>query len=218
VLKRFITLVPLIIIFLGACNITQEYTFNKDFSGSSYLEMDMSAMVGMLGDVDSTGTNSLDTVFKAFEVMAKEIEKKGAKNVNFGSKNNNTVLFISYDFESIKNLNNLLETNGTEMFGAGLLGDSTKEKPKFTQKRKRKLKYNAPEVKNDTLFNNKEMASMKDYYNYTLKFNFATKIKKLKSEKAVMSSDKKSFQFSGSMFDIFSPNYSTDFEVKLKRK
>jgi len=218
VLKRFIILTPLILLFLGACNITQEYTFNKDFSGTSKLEIDMSAMIGMLGDNDSTKINSLDTISFAFKKMAEEYKKMGAKNVKFGSKGNNTIYYLSFDFQNIEDLNNLLSSKGSEMLGASFLGDTTSAKAKFIKKGKRKLIYDAPEVKNDTLFNNKEMASMKDYYNYTLKFNFATKIKKVESDKAIISSDKKSFQFSGSMFDVFSPNYTTDFKVKLKRK
>lgn len=218
VLKRFIIITPFILLFLGACNITQEYTFNKDFSGTSQLEIDMSAMVGMLGENDSIRNNSLDTITFAFKKMAEEYEKMGAKNVKFGSKGNNTIYYLSFDFQNVEDLNKLLSSRGSEMMGASFMGDSTTEKPKFIKKWNRRLIYDAPEVKNDTLFNNKEMASMKDYYNYTLKFNFATKIRKLKSDKAIMSSDKKSIQFSGSMFDVLSTDYSTDFEVKLKRK
>lgn len=218
VTKRFIFILLISLTLFGSCNITQEYTFNKDFSGVSKLEIDMSAMVSMLGGIDSSKSlTAIDTLSQSLEKVAEEFKNLGAKNIKIGDKNNKTVLFISYEFDNIDVLNNVISANSTSMLNANFT-DSSSEKAKFKKKGKHKLTYIAPKIKNDTLLHNKDMEAMKDYYNYTLKFNFATKIKKLKSEKATLSSDKKSIQFSGSVFDILSPDYSTDFKVKLKRK
>jgi len=217
--KTTLILTSILLVFLVSCNVTQEYTFNKDLSGTSNLEIDISAMIGMLANLDSTkNNNSLDTLGKSLSVLAEEYKKLGATNVKFGDKNNKTIIYLSYDFKDIEMLNKLLSSKGNDMLGANFMGDSTTSKAKFINKGKRKLIYDAPQISNDTLFNNKDMASMKDYYNYTLKFNFATKIKSIKSKNAVLSSDKKTVKFSGSMFDIFASGYSTSFKIKLKRK
>ncbi|MCF6366550.1 MAG: hypothetical protein L3J35_10155 [Bacteroidales bacterium] len=218
-MKRIILiLTSVLFLFTVGCNITQEYTFNKDMSGTSNMEIDISALISFMGNMDSLeNKNSLDSLDESFATVAEEYKKMGATNVEYGWKNNKTVLFISYDYKDIEMLNKLLSAETGDLLGSKILGDST-EKPKFILKGKYKLIYDAPEVSNDTLFNNKDMESMKDYYNYKLKFNFATEVKKLKSEKAELSSDKKSIEFSGSLFDIFSKDYTTDFKVKLKSK
>ena len=217
-IKRFIPITIILFVLFQSCNITQEYTFNKDFSGTSNLEIDMSAMVGMLGGVDSSKSlTAIDTLSQSLKKIAEEFEKLGAKNIKFGDKNNKMILFISYEFDNIDVLNKVISANGTNMLNSNFT-DTTAEKAKFIQKGKYKLIYIAPKIKNDTLLHNKDMEAMKDYYNYTLKFNFATKIKKLKSEKATLSSNKKTIQFSGSVFDVFSPDYSTNFKLKLKHK
>jgi len=218
-MKRIIIiLTSVLFLFLVSCNITQEYTFNKDMSGTSNMEIDISALISFMGNMDSLeNQNSLDSLDESFATVAEEYKKMGATNVDYGWKNNKTVLFITYDYKDIDMLNKLLSAESSDLLGSKILGDST-QKPHFTKKGNNKLIYDAPEVSNDTLFNNEDMASMKDYYNYTLKFNFATEIKKLKSEKAELSSDKKSVEFSGSLFDIYSTDYTTDFKVKLKSK
>ena len=216
--KIIISIISFTFLFSIGCNITQEYNFNKDMSGTSNMEIDISALIGFMGSMDSLESqNSLDSLDQSFEEVAKEYKKMGATNVKYGWKNNKSVLYLSYEYKDLDLLNKLLSAESGDMLGSKILGDST-EKPEFIQKGKYKLIYNAPEVSNDTLFNNEEMKSMKEYYNYSLIFNFATEIKKLKSEKAELSSDKKSIEFSGGLFDIFSPDYSTDFEVKLKSK
>ncbi len=216
--KLFITILSFVFLLSIGCNITQEYSFNKDMSGTSNIEIDISGLIGFMGSMDSLESqNSLDSLDQSFASVAEEYKKMGATHVDYGWKNNKTVLFLTYDYKDIAMLNKLLSAETGDLLGSKIMGDST-EKPEFQKKGKNKYLYNAPEVSNDTLFNNEEMASMKDYYNYTLIFNFASEIKKLNSEKAELSTDKKSIEFSGSLFDIFSPDYSTDFEVKLKSK
>jgi len=187
-------------------------------SGTSNLEIDMSAMIEILGKMDSSkNNNSLDTIAKSFGIIAEKYKSLGATNVKFGDKNNKTIIYLSYNFKDLETLNKVLSKGGGIM-NSYIIEDTSTNKAKFTKKGKYKLIYDAPIIKNDTLFNNKDIASMKEYYNYTLKFNFATKIKRFKNKSAILSSDNKSIKFSGNMFDILAPNYSTSFKVKLKRE
>lgn len=219
----FVTILALALLFFVSCNISQEYSFNKDFSGTSNLEIDISQLIDYISIIDSTNSfnpkKQIDSLGNSFFEIASKLSENGATNVKYGRKNNNKVLFISYKFKDINTLNNILATDEAgELFGSGKITRTERSNAKFTKKNKRKLSYNAPEVTNDSLFKKDEIASMKDYYSYKLKFNFATKIKRLTSKYGQLSSDKKTVEFSGSLIDIYSSDYSSDFEVKLKRK
>ncbi len=222
-MKQTITyLITLFLLLIVSCNISQEYTFNKDMSGTSNLEIDMSQLIDYMSNIDSSNSfnkiKSIDTLDKSFEKIAAKFIENGATNVKYGWKKDKTVLFISYNFKDISILNKMLDLNETGKLFRGRMGtDSTLKNPKFIKKGKRKLSYIAPRNTNDSVFKKADIESMKDYYGYKLKFNFPTKVKALKSEFAKLSPDKKSIEFSGSLFDIYSTDYSMNFEVKLKR-
>ncbi len=213
--KIIISFAFLFLLFTG-CNITQEYTFNKDFSGKSDLEIDLSAFISFMGSMDSLNqNNTLDSLSYTFEKVAAEYENLGAKNISYGWKNNQTMLYLTYEFSDIDLLNKVLAAETGELLGGNFMGNKP-EKVKFIKEGKNKITYNAPKVTNDTLLKNDDLAAMKEYYNYTLKFNFASPIKKIDNKNAELSSDKKSLKYSGSLFDIFASGYSTDFKIKLK--
>ncbi len=222
-MKKTLTyIITLFLLLILSCNISQEYTFNKDMSGTSSLEVDMSQLIDYMSSIDSSNSfnkrKSIDTLDKSFEKIAAKFTENGATNVKYGWKKNKKILFISYNFKDINTLNKMLALNETgELFGGRMGTDSISKNPKFIKKGKRKLSYIAPSNTNDTIFKKADIESMKDYYGYKLKFNFPTKIKALKSEYAKLSPDKKSIEFSGSLFDIYSPDYSMNFEIKLKR-
>jgi len=167
-----------------------------------------------MAGMDSTGEdNSMDTLDQTFAEVAEVYRNLGAKNIDFGWNEDSTVLFLSYDFDNVETINKILqEDKESDLFG----GKKEGSKAQFTVKGKNKLIYEAAEMEEDTTMSSDEMESMKEYYQYKLAFSFEKDIKKMKNENAVMSPDGKSFEFSGSMFDILSEDYSTDFTVKLK--
>ncbi len=211
------------IFFIVSCSVTQEYHFNNNFSGTANTSIDISIWKDFMKN-DSTGEEdkSLDSLDQSLPEIAERLKKVGAKNINFGWKNDKTVLFITYDFDDVNILNKTLSETGTETdLFKGLTdrnNNSKKETPKFSIRGKRKLIYSKPNTDNDSLLNNSEMESMKEYFQYSLLFSFDRKIKKVANKNAKIDEDMKSFGFSGSMFEILSPDYSTDFTVKLKRK
>lgn len=218
-MKKNLYLFLIVILFLVSCSITQEYHFNNDFSGTANTSIDISVMKNLLSSMDSTGEgdNSFDTLDQSLVEVAEKLKRVGAENIKYGWKNDKTVLYLTYDFKNVDVLNKTLSETGS---GMDLLGKGASENgtPKFSKKGKRTLIYDAPPVKKDTLWDNSEMESMREYFQYSLQFSFNKKIKRVNNKNAEFNGDMKGFSFSGNMFDILSPDYSTDFKTKLKRK
>lgn len=223
-MRKLIFPVLFILFFVASCTITQEYHFNKDMSGTATTQVDLSMMMEFMSGLDTTDSddNSMDTLDQSLAEAAAEYEALGAKNVEYGWNDDSTVLYVSYDFKDLDHLNELVGSGGgiSEMFGGKKESDESEkaEAPEFSKGWffGTTFKYDAPDIANDTLFSGDEMASMKDYYQYKLIFSFDQEIKKVDNENAVMSPDGKSIEFSGSMMEMFSEDYSADFKLKLK--
>ncbi len=202
-------------LFTASCTITQDYHFNNDFSGRATTKIDLSQMLQFMSGQDSAGAlGETDTMDRAFVEVAEKYKNLGAKNVKYGWNEDSTVLYMQYDFDNVDVLNKILASSNANP----LLADKseTTEKAKFRVKGKRTLYYDAPELAKDTSVDMSKMEAMKDYYQYKMTFSFDRDIKKVKNKNAVVSPDGKSFEFAGSITDIMSSDFDTDFKVKLK--
>lgn len=207
----------LLTICLSSCTITQEYHFNKDFSGTTKLSIDLGTLIEMMAGLDSTGTqnqnmkDSLDFVFKE---SAQKLDSLGMKNIQYGWEEGTNVLYMSYDFANIDELNKALNASNSqnEAFNKTI---SDEPHVYFTQKGRKTLIYTGPKSKND-ISGNKDMESMKDYYKYAVTFSFDRKIKKIDNPNVVLSDDNKKAELKGSMFEIIREEYNSDITFKLK--
>lgn len=216
-MKKNLTLIIVAIIFQTSCNISQSYHFNKDFSGSAETAIEMGELITFMNSMDTSGnSNSLDTLDRTFAIVADELKTAGAKNVKYGWKNEKSTLFIKYDFDNIESLNKLMEASDKQSIMA-LTGGDTNSNVKFTLKGKSKLIYNAPEISNDTLKDNEQMAAMKDYIKFNINFSFEKEIKKIDNERAIINADKKGFKFSGNIMDLLEQGFTSDYTIKFKR-
>jgi hypothetical protein len=216
--KNILYIVVILFLSVTGCSITQEYHFKNDFSGNSKTSIDLTMLKGFMSNLDSTGKgNSLDTMDRSLAEVAKELEGTGVENVKYGWNDDKTVLFISYDFKNPETLNKAV---GAEQTSSKMLGGNSdpNQKAHFDGKGK-KFFYDSPEItQEDTLFNSESMASMKDYYKYSLIFSFDRKIKSFDNKKATLSDDGKSVVFAGNIADMFAKGSSFDIHVKLGKK
>jgi len=215
-MKIFKILPFILALFLASCTITQEFKFNKDFSGNTKLSIDMGSLMEMMSGMDSTGTqnkNMKDSLDFLFKESKEKLDSLGIKNIKFGWENGTDILFMSYDFDNIATLNKTLNASnqGNSAFGKAI---STEPHIYFTLKGK-ELSYKGPKSNND-LGNNPDMQSMKDYYKYIVIFNFERKIKKSDNPNFVISADNTRAELNGSMFEILKPGYNSDITFKLK--
>jgi len=217
-MKRIIALIAITISLLTGCTISQSYHFNKDFSGSAETAIEMRELITFIKSMDTTENgNSMDTLDKSFKEVADKLTEAGAKNVKYGWKDDKTTLFVKYDFVNIDDLNNLIKNSNNESLNTLTMSANPKDIIKFTKKGKRKIIYDAPEVDNDTLKDNEQIAAMKDYIKYEIKFTFENEIKKYDNKNAVLSGDKKTAKLSGNILDILAEGYTSDITFKIKK-
>ncbi len=205
-----------LVITLTSCTITQEFQFNKDFSGNTKLSIDMGSLMEMMAGLDTTGTktkdmkDSLDFVFK--ESLVK-LDSLGIKNIKYGWEEGTYVLFMSYDFDNIETLNKSL--NASNQGNAAFSQTVSAAPHEYFSRNGKTLTYKGPKSANE-MSKNADLESMKDYYKYSLIFNFERKIKKIDNKNVTLSSDNKKAELNGSMFEIISPEYNSDITFKLK--
>jgi len=214
-MKILNTIVIILLISISSCTITQEFNFNKNFSGNTRLAIDMGSLMEMMSGMDSSGVktqdmkDSLDFVFQESKV---KLDSLGIKNIKYGWEEGTNILFMSYDFDNIETLNKSLNASSQgSAFGKTL---SSEPHTYFTLKGK-ELSYKGPKSSND-VSNNADMESMKDYYKYVLIFNFTRTIKKTDNPKFILSPDNKRAELNGSMFEIIRPEFNSDIKFKLK--
>jgi hypothetical protein len=215
-MKKLIVIFFIATIFLASCTISQSYHINKDFSGTAETSVEMGELIKFMNSMDTTGKGfSTDTIDQAFETVALELKNAGAKDVEYGWKNEKTTLFVKYTFDNLESVNNLLkETNKQSVFA--LAGDNGSDGSiKFSNKGSKTLIYDAPEV-SDSLRSNQQYAAMKDYIYFSVNFTFERQIKKIDNKRAIISDDKKSFSIKGNIMDLMAPDFTSDFTVKLK--
>ncbi len=212
----FLILSAVFALFISSCNITQEYHFNKDLSGTYKMEMKMGDLINMIQSMDTSGKamSSLDTLDQSFNEIALKYKDGGAKNVKVGWKDDKTTLYIDFDFDNIENLNSVMKNTGKES-GMNFFNNNSDKPGNFTAKGKRNISFDFPEFSNDTA-SMKDLESMKDYISIETIFSFDRRIKSINNKNAVISDDKKSFKFSGKLNNLLDKDFSMDTDVKLK--
>jgi len=215
-MKFLKSLVFILAISFTSCTITQEFQFNKDFSGNTRLSIDMGSLMEMMSGMDSSGIqtkNMKDSLDFVFNESKFKLDSMGIKNIKYGWEDGSNILFMSYDFDNIETLNKSINASnkGNAAFGKAI---NSEPHTYFTLKGKN-LTYKGPKSNNET-GNSPDMESMKDYYKYNIVFTFERKIKKSDNPNFVISPDGKKAELRGSMFEIIKPGYNSDITFKLK--
>ena len=199
-------------VFLSSCTVTQEFYFNKDFSGTYKSTIDMSQFIGAIKSLDTSTTGTSD--FKdSLNLLLDEANKKllgtGVSNLKVGWTNND-VMFLSYDFADIDVLNKALNKS---VMAKNENGDR-KDFVYFEQKGK-KLIYNG-QSPDDLSDEGKDLGKMKDYYKYKLSFTFERTIKKTDNDKYKISEDRHKATLTAPLFDITKSGFNSKVKFKLK--
>lgn len=215
-MKNFKYLAYLLVLFLTSCTITQEFHFNRNYSGTSKMMIDMGSFMDMMAGMDSTGVQGADmkdSLDFAFNESAKKLEGIGVTNIQYGWQDDNKVMFLSYDFPDIDVLNKALNASddGNTSF---MKADDNDDHVYFIRKGKT-LTYQGVKSKNDSI-NMGDMASMKDMYKFKLIFTFDRKVKKVDNPNISLSESNKKAVLSASLFDVIRPEYNATIKFKLK--
>jgi len=203
----------LIVSTLG-CTVKQEYHFNRDMSGKTVSTIDMSLVNAFINPEDAE-SSELNTTFDTLDVFMDNAVNdlkliEGLSNINWSWNDEKNVIFLTYNFKNLESLNQSLSTNNYSY----LTSSDNRMTPKFTKKG-RKLIYEIPEIKMDTVFNDEKTKEMRSFFKYELSFIFDKPVRKLKNKNATLSDDKTKVILETSMFDLFDENFDRRFIIKL---
>ncbi|MCB0738563.1 MAG: hypothetical protein KDC92_13685 [Bacteroidetes bacterium] len=200
----------LILFATSSCTLKQTYDFNSDFSGKHVVEVDMSAMTGLMeGEnemhlLDSMGSDTLIDQLNA---------EPGISNTFMTEENG--LLKIGYDFSGLEAINNTQSGKAmADALNSGMaLTESTK--PLFVLKGK-KLIYNPPAFDNSDFGDEMEsFEGMGDMLQYEVVMHFAKPIKKIDNDDWRLSSDNKTISLTSSISELRNGN-SGAFTLKFK--
>ena len=123
-LFHVITLILFTTLFIG-CTFHQEVHFNDDWSGTSKMTIDMSAMMALQGDGDGEESGMSLMNDEDFQESLKEMEQQeGISNVKVKEDTAKGIYEISYDFVNIELLNE-------GMSGSNMLADDGESVHKY---------------------------------------------------------------------------------------
>ena len=215
-MKKLQFIIFILSLFFTSCTITQEFNFKKDFSGSAKIAIDMGAFINMMSGIDSTGAQSAnlkDSLDFAFDESAKKLKDVGVTNIEYGWKDDDKVMFLSYDFADIDILNKAM--NASDDGNTAFTKNTDNDDHVYFIRKGKILTYEGVKSNSDSI-NTKDMESMKDYYKYKLIFTFERKIKTVDNPNISLTNNNKKAVLETSLFDVIAPEYNSVIKFKLK--
>lgn len=212
----YIIIVTAFVMAIGACSITQDYYFNKDFSGSVKNTIEMGSLIGLMQMSDTTGSmeHFQDSLNLEMDKLVEKIKDQGGKNASYGWNEAGTQVFFKYEFPSLETLNKIVANTGSNEKLTGT--ESEKSTSAWFEKKGRKtLIYHPPtaELGAEGLGESAQYAEM---YKYNINFAFARKIKSVNNDSITINSDKNGATLNGSLFDMYDKKHQQDIVFKLK--
>ena len=192
-------------LLLGACTITEELSFNKNFSGTGSVSYNIS-MFGEDEENDSTLTSQMELA-AAYRDSALQI--KGIHDVQFKYDEEETRMIFTYRFDDLKALNALYKL---QMFE-----EAPFMRKEFAAKGKKKLSVTWPVhqlTEEDRAAYEEEMM---DSYTYELTLNLPRDAKSttLNSSKITHTTEGKVAKFSGEWGHFYTQTEPVVWKVKM---
>lgn len=225
----------LMLLSASCMNVTEEFFFRKDGSGSARIIVDISQMMELMkafsgmSEENSSGEDPMAEMNEAFddtETIDKLKGMGGISNVQSLNDKENGVIGYSFDFENIESLNRAIAENAADgglTAAMGLGGDSEVPTDQFAWNGK---KFSRTHPIDEAMANKEEdeeteesMEMMKMMFadaKYTVKYTFEGGVKKAKGENATVSSDKKSISVETPMLSLLDGSAKLSTSAKTK--
>lgn len=215
----FIT-APLVLV--SCFNITEEYHFNNDGSGTAKFQIDMSQVISLMQtfiESDSTGNSqkSMDSLFSNEETINALHEIPGIFDINNTSNAETGIVEYTYSFKNLDALNKaiLVAKGGSSM---GIDMNSGQGKNLFTVNKKtlkRIFEVTPDNNKSDDAENAMVQMMFKDA-TYKVIYSFDSKIKKASGANTKISGDKKSVTMETQLLSIINGEAKMNCTIKTK--
>ncbi len=244
-LRKIITLLVLSITFVS-CQFTETMTLNEDGSGRMTISVDLSEMMGMMGEIgkDSTmvKTDTIISFKEMFEEKKDSISKLSAKeqqklkalenyniHMNMDPEANKMIVDIFSDFKDVSESNDLmsafeemddvLPNMGTDDGKKDEDGDDNNVAVRYSFKKgvfKRDAYIVDVEKHKAQVDSLASVESFMSVMTYKIKYTFPRKIKSASVEDAMYSSDGKTIEFERSFVESIKNPDVLDLEVELE--
>ncbi len=185
---------------LGSCSISQEYFFNKDFSGTYKMEFDLSG----ISDIDEGGADDLEISQQELDSLKMAFENiEGISKVNVETKN--SVIYVAYSFKDLNALNKSLENFSQDDLSFGDENKFAFENNVFSYNFS---EDNMGETPADSV------AQMMSFLAYNVKMTFEKKIKTVSNGE--LNAEENSVTLEGDLGEIATSKKSLNLEVTFK--
>jgi hypothetical protein len=228
-IKRFRTTALLVLLpfMLNSCfEVSEEYYFENDGSGTAYFTVDLSQSLGMLKliqSMDTTGVSmKTDSLFENKEVLETLSKIDGIYNIKNLSDTNTGIISYSYSFKNIEALNRALATKGSNNtlgMGGGREGGTNI----FVKKGKtitRVLEMAQPEDLPGNQIEQSEDEAMTETFladaNWKITYHFNSKVKKVSGANTIIEDDKKTVVSTVKFLDLTKGKKKINCTIKLK--
>ncbi|MCF6306548.1 MAG: hypothetical protein L3J09_01185 [Flavobacteriaceae bacterium] len=245
-LRKIITLLVLSIT-LVSCQFTETMTLNEDGSGRMTISMDLSEMMGMMGEMgkDSTmvKTDTIISFKEIFEEKKDSISKLSAEekeklkalenysvHMNMDPETNKMIVDIFSDFKDVSESNDLMKAFEEMDDVMPNMGADDKKQDEEADDNNVAVRYSFKKgvFKRDAYIVDVEkhktqvdsMASIESFMGamtYKIKYTFPRKIKSASVEDALYSADGKTIEFERSFVDYIKNPDVLDLEVELEK-
>lgn len=195
-----------------ACSITENITFDKDFSGTIAYHFDLSLMSSLAHNDTAQATYDLDEPLQQAAQMLSQIS--GITDITINYEPESLIADISFRFKDVEALNNSYSVHSVYKNE-----NSFMENPVFAVKGNQ-LFFSRPAAKTDST--NSQLGEMKEMFQYNLTLAFASSIKKVNSKKGnpnyfEINDTTNTAVCKASIFEVF-PTNETELTIKLKKK
>ena len=200
-----------LVAIVTSCSISQDFYFNKDFSGNYKMTFDMSSLMAMAGTEEDETEEILDQAAKDSIALAYN-SIDGISNTKVNSED--YIIFIAYDFENLDALNNAIAETAldgeSDDATTGMLANSD---IKFSGKGK-KMTYHIPEF---TTYDIEDSTMMYfDMIDMKSTFSFEREVKSIDNTSATIQTDGKTVIIEGSFKEFAEGDKTMSTEFKLK--
>ena len=205
-------------------NVTEEFFFKKDGSGTAKVVYDLTEMVALLDMMSSMGGEaedipSMDELWESTQIVDALANLAGITNVKNLTNKDSKVFGFSYDFASIEALNRSVGvTAGPDLGGDQSMGLS-KEGALFTMSKKG-LSRSFPKMDTPEDVSEEDMSmmsSMMGEASYNVIYTFEKKIKKVKAKDAeIVNQDGNSVSMKADFLKMMKDEQNLNVDIKLK--
>jgi hypothetical protein len=222
-IKRFRTTALLVLLpfVLNSCfEVSEEYYFENDGSGTATFTIDLSqsmAMISLMKSMDTTGSsNQVDSLFENQDALESLSQIDGIYNIKNLSDTSAGIISYSYSFKNIEALNKSLASKGSNS-ALGIGGSQEGSINRFAKNGKTITRtLYVPKSQDDPTEEEAMSEAFFDDATWKATYHFNNKVKKATGANTTVDKDKKTVVSTVKFLDFSKGRSNLNCTIKLK--